>query len=210
LLGRSRSLHWPRRWRPSWAQRAAALACFFGFVEHYNTGRPHRIRGSLTPLETYSALGRASFGSPIASPHFRVPPIESTLTADVTLRVRSRMLHIGVRIVTFEGELLRRLELDPSCAHQVEIERSRSSLGDRPSAMSRWGSRVGAEVGGRGGGPRRRGGPETPRTARGARAQGPAGATGNGGLGLAGGADWWRLPSPAPMGAVLEPSKSAR
>lgn len=83
---------------------------------------------------------------PLHRPTFGSAPIESTLTADVTLRVRSRMLHIGVRIVTFEGESLRHLELDPSCAYQVEIESRVAPWRFRPPAMSRWRPRGGAEV----------------------------------------------------------------
>ena len=106
------------------------------FVERCNGERPHRARGKLTPLEAFSARQHAAPGSPIASPYFRVRTDRVDADGNVTLRYRSRLLHIGVgrahkgqrihlyvdeldvRIVTFEGELLRHLEIDPTRSYQ--------------------------------------------------------------------------------------------
>ena len=106
------------------------------FVEHYNTARPHRARGGLTPLEAYWARDRAGPGSPIATTHFRVRTDRVDADGNVTLRHKSKLLHIGVgrahkgerihlyvadldvRVVTFEGELIRHLELDPARVYQ--------------------------------------------------------------------------------------------
>jgi len=107
-----------------------------GFVEQYSTARPHRARGTLTPLEAFNSRDRAGPGSPVASPHFRVRTDRVDADGNVTLRYRSRLLRIGVgrahkgrrinlyvddldvRIVTFDGELLRHLVIDPSRPYQ--------------------------------------------------------------------------------------------
>ena len=106
------------------------------FVRDYNTERPHAARKDLTPLDAFGARRRAGPGSPIASAHFRVRTDRVDADGNVTLRYRSRLLHIGVgrahkgrrihlyvddldvRIVSFEGELLRHLEIDPSRPYQ--------------------------------------------------------------------------------------------
>ena len=106
------------------------------FAHLYNTERPHRARGRMTPFEAFHALERSRPGEPIAATHFRVRTDKVDKEGSVSLRHNSKMLHIGVgrrnsgtrirlyiadlevRIVTFEGELLRHLELDPTRTYQ--------------------------------------------------------------------------------------------
>jgi transposase InsO family protein len=106
------------------------------FVVFYNQERPHRARGRLTPLEAFRARDRAEPGTPLGTTHFRVRTDRIDDSGSVSLRYDSRMFHIGigrrfkgtpvrlyiadldVRVVTFEGELLRHLEIDPSRLYQ--------------------------------------------------------------------------------------------
>jgi transposase InsO family protein len=106
------------------------------FVEYYNTNRPHRAKGRITPLEAYEARDKAYPGVPIGTTHFRVRTDKVDGTGKVTLRYDSRFVHIGigrryngcpirlyvadldVKIVTFDGELLRHLTIDPSRRYQ--------------------------------------------------------------------------------------------
>jgi transposase InsO family protein len=106
------------------------------FVEHYNRERPHRARERMTPLDAYRARDKAHPGSPLGATHFRVRTDRVDDTGSVSLRYDSKMLHIGVgrrhagtkirlyiadldvRVVTFDGEILRHLEIDPSRLYQ--------------------------------------------------------------------------------------------
>lgn len=106
------------------------------FVELYNLDRPHRAIDRRTPFEAYCARDRARPGTPLGTTHFRVRTDKVDKTGKVTLRFDSKLLHIGigrcysgipirlyvadldVRVVTFEGELLRHLELDPNRRYQ--------------------------------------------------------------------------------------------
>lgn len=106
------------------------------FVRYYNTERPHRARERLTPAEAFNAREHAKPGSPVASTHFRVRTDRVSATGKVTLRHDSKLFHIGVgraykgqgihlyvadldiRIVTFEGELIRHLTIDPTRNYQ--------------------------------------------------------------------------------------------
>jgi len=106
------------------------------FVAYYNESRPHRARERMTPQEAFFARERAHPGSPLFATHFRVRTDRVDNDGNVTLRYGSKLLHIGVgrahkgvrihlyvadrdvRIVTFEGELLRHLEIDPSRVYQ--------------------------------------------------------------------------------------------
>jgi transposase InsO family protein len=121
------------------------------FVASYNEERPHRARGLLTPRAAYEALVKAGPGSPVAETHFRVRTDRVDSCGKVTLRHGSRLFHIGigrrhkgkrirlyvagldVRVVTWNGELLRHLTLDTSKAYQP------SGL---PRSYRRGGSRV--------------------------------------------------------------------
>ena len=106
------------------------------FVELYNTERPHRAIGRRTPLEAYGARDKARPGTPLGTTHFRVRTDRVDGSGKVTLRYDSKFVHIGVgrrysgtpirlyvadrdvRVVTFEGELLRHLEIDPTRRYQ--------------------------------------------------------------------------------------------
>ena len=106
------------------------------FVTAYNTQRPHRAKGRHTPLEAWEARDRAIPGTPSATTHFRVRTDKVDTHGGVTLRYDSKLLriHVGwahkgtpvrlyvadldVRVLTFEGEVLRHLTLDPAKRYQ--------------------------------------------------------------------------------------------
>jgi transposase InsO family protein len=108
------------------------------FGVYYNTCRPHRALGRRTPAEAFGARPKAT-ALPPAEPlpaHCRVRRDRIDSSGVITLRHRSRLLHIGlgrryaglrvvvlvadlhVRVVTEDGELLRELTLDPSRDYQ--------------------------------------------------------------------------------------------
>jgi transposase InsO family protein len=106
------------------------------FVTYYNTQRPHRARGRMTPQAAFDARDKASPGSPVAKTHFRVRTDRIDYAGKVTLRYHSKLYKIGVgrahkhtrvrlyvadldvRIVTHDGELLRQLTIDPARIYQ--------------------------------------------------------------------------------------------
>jgi hypothetical protein len=106
------------------------------FVCYYNFNRPHKSKGRHTPFETYDARDKAHPGVPLGTTHFRVRTDKVDQTGKVTLRYDSRFVHIGVgrahrgtpirlyvadldvRIVTFDGEILRHLSIDPTRRYQ--------------------------------------------------------------------------------------------
>jgi integrase-like protein len=115
----------------------AGLQCQIDrFVTFYNEDRPHRARDRLTPLEAFRARDRAEPGTPLGTTHFRVRTDRIDDSGSVSLRYDSKMFHIGigrrfkgtpvrlyiadldVRVVTFDGELLRHLEIDPARLYQ--------------------------------------------------------------------------------------------
>lgn len=108
------------------------------FVVAYNEVRPHRARGRMTPQAAWEARDKAR---PQAQPlkaggGVRVREDRIDRGGTVTLRYRTRLHHIGVgrdhagkrvlllvdgldvRVLTKEGELLRRLTLDTSKDYQ--------------------------------------------------------------------------------------------
>ena len=108
------------------------------FGIYYNTCRPHRALGRRTPVEAFGARPKAT-ALPPAEPlpaHCRVRRDRVDSSGVITLRHRSRLLHIGlgrryaglrvvvlvadlhVRVVTQDGELLRELTLDPGRDYQ--------------------------------------------------------------------------------------------
>ncbi|MGH9044626.1 MAG: IS481 family transposase [Acidimicrobiales bacterium] len=107
------------------------------FVAYYNEERPHRARHRMTPRQAFDARDKARPGSPVAATHFRVREDRIDAGGNVTLRYDSKLLKIGVgrahkhtavrlyvadldvRVVSFEGELLRQLTLDPSRIYQA-------------------------------------------------------------------------------------------
>lgn len=106
------------------------------FVDYYNDERPHRARDRQTPRQAFDCRDKAAPGSPIAATHFRVRTDRVDTSGSVTLRHESELLHIGigrryagtrvhlyvadldVRVMTFDGELIRQLTIDPSRDYQ--------------------------------------------------------------------------------------------
>ena len=108
------------------------------FATYYNTVRPHRALGRRTPAQAFAARAKATPKDPpiTAEGHHRVRQDRVDKTGCVTLRYRSRLLHIGigrahagtrvlllvndldVRVITDDGELLRQLTLDPTKDYQ--------------------------------------------------------------------------------------------
>lgn len=110
------------------------------FVAYYNEVRPHRsLPRRSTPKKAFDARTKARpKGSKLkVPPHYRVRQ-DKVNGGNVTLRYKSQLFHIGVgrrysgrkvlilakdrdvRIVTHDGELLRRLTLDPSRIYQPQ------------------------------------------------------------------------------------------
>jgi transposase InsO family protein len=105
------------------------------FVADYNERRPHSARGA-TPQAAFDALDKARPGDPVAGTHFRVRTDKVDSCGKVTLRHDSTLFHIAVgrrwkgtriglyvadldvRIVTFDGQLLRQLTLDTTGRYQ--------------------------------------------------------------------------------------------
>lgn len=108
------------------------------FVDYYNRHRPHRACGRRPPIERFRATPKATPGTPVAKRHLRVRTDKIDSGGKVTLRHDSKLLKIGVgrpwagtrvrlyvndlevRVVTMEGELLRKLILDPSRTYQPQ------------------------------------------------------------------------------------------
>jgi hypothetical protein len=106
------------------------------FVAEYNEWRPHSSCGDRTPKDAFDALDKARPGDPVAGTHFRVRTDKVDNCGKVTLRHDSKMFHIAigrrwkgtrihlyvadldVRIVTFDGKLLRQLTLDTTRRYQ--------------------------------------------------------------------------------------------
>jgi transposase InsO family protein len=121
------------------------------FVSAYNEERPHRARGFVTPQAAFDALDKARPGDPVAGTHFRVRTDKVDSCGKVTLRHDSKLFHIAigrrwkgtpirlyvadldVRVVTFDGKLLRQLTLDTTRTYQ-------------PSGLPRYRVREGSDV----------------------------------------------------------------
>ncbi len=108
------------------------------FAAYYNTVRPHRALGRRTPAAAFTARTKATPKlAPLAvEGHHRVRRDRIDKAGRVTLRYRSRLLHIGVgrahagtrvlllvhdldvRVITENGELLRHLTIDPTRDYQ--------------------------------------------------------------------------------------------
>jgi len=110
------------------------------FREYYNNVRPHRALGRRTPAQAFAARTKATpvrDGFKVPS-HFRVRRDRIDKAGKVTLRYRSKLLHIGVgrayagerilllvadrhvRIVNDEGALIRELTIDPKRIYQPQ------------------------------------------------------------------------------------------
>jgi transposase InsO family protein len=108
------------------------------FVAYYNDVRPHRAKGRRSPRSAFEARDKARPSGPRidVGAHVRVRRDRIDKTGKVTLRHRTRLHHIGVgrkhkgkrvimlvdgldvRVLSEDGELLRRLTLDPTRDHQ--------------------------------------------------------------------------------------------
>lgn len=108
------------------------------FAAYYNNVRPHRAIGRRTPAEAFTARPKATPSGPgvAVPPHFRVRRDKIDITGVITLRHNSRLHHVGlgrrlvgtrvlvlvdglrIRVLTEDGELLRRLTLDPTRDYQ--------------------------------------------------------------------------------------------
>jgi transposase InsO family protein len=110
------------------------------FARYYNTVRPHRALGRLTPAAAYDDRPKAGPSRHrLAIPaHVRIRKDRVDRDGTITLRYRSRLHHIGlgrrytgtrvlalvddlrIRVITEEGELVRELTLDPSRDYQPQ------------------------------------------------------------------------------------------
>lgn len=108
------------------------------FVDYYNNVRPHRAKNRRPPIEAFNARDKAKPGTPMAKRHLRVRTDKIDSGGKVSLRHDSKMFKIGVgrpwagtkvrlyindlevRVVTMEGELLRRLTIDPTKSYQKQ------------------------------------------------------------------------------------------
>jgi len=108
------------------------------FGAYYNEVRPHRAIGRRTPAEAFAARPKATPRLPgfVVPAHFRVRRDKVDITGTITLRHNSRLHHIGlgrrligtrvlvlvadldVRVLSEDGELIRRLTLDPTRDYQ--------------------------------------------------------------------------------------------
>jgi hypothetical protein len=108
-----------------------------GFVDYYNTIRPHRALGRRTPEVAFAARKKARpSGKPFkVPPHCRVRQ-DKVNGGNITLRYKSTLYHVGVgrrhngkavlilvanreiRILTPDGTLIRQLTLDPKRIYQ--------------------------------------------------------------------------------------------
>jgi hypothetical protein len=107
------------------------------FVHYYNNERPHRSKGRRTPRQAFDARDKAAPGSLIDQPHHRIRFDVVDKSGKVSLRHRSKMLHIGVgrpftgqwvrlyivddyvRVLNDDGELLGELTINPERDYQT-------------------------------------------------------------------------------------------
>ena len=109
------------------------------FRAYYNHIRPHRALGRRTPAQAYAARAKAApTGTPLDTGHWRTRHDRIDASGVFTLRHNSRLHHIGlgrrhagvrvlvlardldIRVLTTDGELLRKLTLDPSRDYQPQ------------------------------------------------------------------------------------------
>ena len=107
------------------------------FADYYNTRRPHRALRRRTPAEAFAARPKATpVGRPAHDGHYRVRHDRVHAGGVVTLRHDSRLHHVGlgrrhagervlllvhdldVRVLAEDGELIRKLTLDPTRDYQ--------------------------------------------------------------------------------------------
>jgi transposase InsO family protein len=132
-----------KRWltkQPAAATLNQLQAQLDSFCDYYNNIRPHRALARRTPAQAFNARTkatprRAGLTIPV---HYRVRRDRIDKTGKVTLRYRSRLIHIGVgrahagtrvlllvadqhvRVITDNGEPLRELTIDPNRNNQPQ------------------------------------------------------------------------------------------
>ncbi len=110
------------------------------FAAYYNTTRPHRALGRRTPAQAFAARTKARprrQGITVPAQH-RVRRDRIDTTGKVTLRYRSKLLHLGVgrrwaglrvmllvadrdvRVINHDGELLAHFSIDPTKQYQTQ------------------------------------------------------------------------------------------
>jgi hypothetical protein len=132
-------------------RRARSVAELQGQLDrsrsYYNQVRPHRALGRRTPAEAFAARTKAApRRAGLAVPtHYRVRRDRIDKAGKVTLRYRSKLLHLGVgrrhigarvlllvadrdvRVITEDGELLAEFTLDPNKTYQAQKRLGRSA-----------------------------------------------------------------------------------
>ena len=132
-----------KRWlakQPPAATLTALQSQLEGFCDYYNNVRPHRALGRRPPAQAFNARTKATprrAGLTIPT-HYRVRRDRIDKTGKVTLRYRSKLIHIGVgrahagtrvlllvadqhvRVITDNGEPLRELTIDPTRTNQPQ------------------------------------------------------------------------------------------
>jgi hypothetical protein len=130
---------WLARQRPA-STRAALQAQLDRFAAYYNNVRPHRALGRRTPAQAFAARTKASprrKAITVPAEH-RVRRDRIDKTGKVTLRYRSKLLHLGigrrlagarvrllvadrdVRVINDNGELLAHFTIDPTKQYQTQ------------------------------------------------------------------------------------------
>jgi transposase InsO family protein len=129
-----------KRWltkQPAAANRRQLQRQLDRFRHHYNNRRPHRALGRRTPAQAFATRTKAAPSiAGVRLAQHRVRRDKVGHAGKVTLRYRSRLIHIGVgrphagtevlllvadndvRVVTLDGELLRHLTIDPNRNYQ--------------------------------------------------------------------------------------------
>jgi transposase InsO family protein len=132
-----------KRWlakQPPAATLTALQAQLDRFCDYYNNVRPHRALARRPPAQAFNARTKATprrAGLTIPT-HYRVRRDRIDKTGKVTLRYRSKLIHIGVgrahagtrvlllvadqhvRVITDDGDLLRELTIDPTRNNQPQ------------------------------------------------------------------------------------------
>lgn len=106
------------------------------FFTYYNEVRPHRARGRITPAVAYAAREKATPAPPTHRVHYRVRHDIVDQKGKVSIRFRSKMLHINVgyrhrgqrvilhvvdthvRVLTWDFKLLGEATLDERQSYQ--------------------------------------------------------------------------------------------
>jgi transposase InsO family protein len=126
--------------QPPAGNLAALQAQLDQFAGYYNTIRPHRALGRRTPAQAFAARTKATprrAGITVPSEH-RVRRDRVDKAGKVTLRYRSKLLHLGigrrhigarvmllvadrdVRVINSDGELLAEFTIDPTKTYQTQ------------------------------------------------------------------------------------------